>query len=111
MCVAKHGAICLGWMLHVFTQPVQPNSILQILQVQKLQQLWRSAVIVRKHQRQLLFMQLRRFADRQAARTMRTGAAFLSGATFSATANTAKKGTLLCDLPVGKASVPEAQQD
>ena len=39
-------------------------------------------------------MQLQRFADRQAARVMRNGAAFLSGATLSTTAaaNTAMKG-------------------
>lgn len=56
--------------------------------------MWRSTVVVRQHQRQLLFMQLQRYADRQAARVMRSGAAFLSGTTLSATAaaNATKRG-------------------
>lgn len=63
------------------------------LQVERLQQLWRNTAAVRVHQRQLLFMQLRRFAVRHAAKVVRTGAAFLSGATLSTTsANATRKG-------------------
>ncbi len=61
------------------------------LQVHRLQQLWRNTATVRVHQRQLLFMQLQRFAERHAAKLVRTGAAFLSGATLSATAASATR--------------------
>ena len=69
------------------------------LQVHKLQQLWRNTAAVRAHQRQLLFMQLHRFAERHAAKLVRTGAAFLSGASLSATsASATRKGTAACPL-------------
>lgn len=69
------------------------------LQVHKLQGLWRDTAAVRVHQRQLLFMQLHRFAERHAAKLVRTGAAFLSGASLSATsANATRKGTAACPL-------------
>ena len=64
-----------------------------VVQVVRLQRMWRNTVTVRVHQRQLLFMQLQRYAERHAARLVRTGAAFLSGATLSATsANATRKG-------------------
>ncbi len=63
-------------------------------QVQRLQQLWRNTAAVRQHQRQLLFMQLQRFTERHAAKLVRTGAAFLSGATLTTTsASATRKGT------------------
>lgn len=65
------------------------------LQVQRLQQLWRNTAAVRLHQRQMLFMQLQRFTERHAAKLVRTGAAFLSGATLTAnSANATRKGTI-----------------
>ena len=68
--------------------------VMSPLQVQRLQQLWRNTAAVRLHQRQLLFMQLQRFTERHAAKLVRTGAAFLSGATLSATsASATRKGT------------------
>ncbi len=60
-----------------------------------MQQLWRNTAAVRQHQRQLLFMQLQRFTERHAAKLVRTGAAFLSGATLTATsASATRKGTI-----------------
>ena len=68
--------------------------VMSPLQVQRLQQLWRNTAAVRLHQRQLLFMQLQRFTERHAAKLVRTGAAFLSGATLTATsAGATRKGT------------------
>ena len=69
------------------------------LQVHKLQGLCRNTAAVRVHQRQLLFMQLHRFAERHAAKLVRTGAAFLSGASLSATsASATRKGAAACPL-------------
>ena len=69
--------------------------VMSPLQVQRLQQLWRNTAAVRLHQRQLLFMQLQRFTERHAAKLVRTGAAFLSGATLTATsASATRKGTI-----------------
>ena len=76
--------------------------VISPLQVQRLQQLWRNTAAVRQHQRQLLFMQLQRFTERHAAKLVRTGAAFLSGATLSATsASATRKGTTAL-VPVSK---------
>ncbi|KAL0047340.1 hypothetical protein WJX82_000943 [Trebouxia sp. C0006] len=76
---------------HTFVRAVQTFH----LKVQRLQQLWRNTAAVRQHQRQLLFMQLQRFTERHAAKLVRTGAAFLSGATLSATsASATRKGTM-----------------
>ena len=76
--------------------------VISPLQVQRLQQLWRNTAAVRLHQRQLLFMQLQRFTERHAAKLVRTGAAFLSGATLSATsASATRKGTTAL-VPVSK---------
>ena len=62
--------------------------------------MWRDAAVVRQHQRQLLFMQLQRFAERHAAKLVRTGAAFLSGTLSATSAATARKGIcLVCALP------------
>ena len=59
--------------------------------------MWHGTMTVRIHQRQLLFMQLQRYAERHAARLVRTGAAFLAGATMTATsANATRKGDLNC---------------
>ncbi|KAL0028705.1 hypothetical protein WJX79_000986 [Trebouxia sp. C0005] len=75
---------------HSFVRAVQTFQ----LKVQRLQQLWRNTAAVRLHQSQLLFMQLQRFTERHAAKLVRTGAAFLSGATLSATsASATRKGT------------------
>ncbi|KAL0037535.1 hypothetical protein WJX77_001411 [Trebouxia sp. C0004] len=76
---------------HSFVRAVQTFQ----LKVHRLQQLWRNTAAVRLHQRQLLFMQLQRFTERHAAKLVRTGAAFLSGATLTATSATAtRKGTM-----------------
>jgi len=72
------------------------------LQVQRLQQLWRNTAAVRLHQRQLLFMQLQRFTERRAAKLVRTGAAFLSGATFSASSASATRKGTSASTPVSK---------
>ena len=54
--------------------------------------MWQDAVVVRRHQRQLLFMQLQCFAERHAAKLVRTGAAFLAGTLSGTSANNTRKG-------------------
>lgn len=46
---------------------------LPLLQIKRLQHIWRSVIVIRSHQRQLLFMQLQRFASRHANRVVRLG--------------------------------------
>lgn len=62
------------------------------LQVRAVQRMWRDVVVVRRHQRQLLFMQLQRCAERHAAKLVRTGAAFLTSTLTATSANTTRKG-------------------
>lgn len=68
-----------------------------------MQRMWQDAVVARSHQRQLLFMQLQRFAERQAAKQVRTGAAFLTSTLGATSANTTRKGrSLRPNMPRGK---------